>query len=430
MKKLFYIVVFMGMGLCAHSQFTIIPTGTSSDITDIASHNDTIIVSGKTNFFAKSFDGGQTLIPYSPAGIINYYNSDFQIIQNTYYIMSLQGFPYDHNYILKSTDYGNSWNILYDTIGLFHSLTMLDTTFGIMGGAYGSYAMTQGSDNFWALDTLYSVLTASKGYGDSTLLLLSFGGMSYLTNNRGNSFTWGYCHSSEHEEIQFISKDTVYSVSHKGAGNPKSYFSYSFNGGLNFSTVDIGYNTSTSQYDFYSRIYDLYFDTPQHGYAIGYIYKRVVGFSSINVNEATIFETNDYGSTWTPYLTGFSEEFYDLLNVNDSIAFIGGQNGLLLKWNKNIPLTNILSVNELSFSENLFSIFPNPANNNVVISLSVNNFSDTKVLIINVHGEIIYQSIFETNSIALPTSTFANGVYFVHVLNKNQNEIKKLVIQH
>lgn len=433
MKKIFKIIIFLGVGSSAYSQFTVIPIGTTTDVSDIVKYNDTILISGKNNYFAKTYDLGQSIVPFIAPGQINYYNSNFQVVNNSYYLLSVEGFPYNYNQVLKSSDYGVTWEVLYDTTGLFYTLSMFDSSSGIIAGTYGNYAVTQNNDSTWLRDTLfgswYLHSTATAVISDSTLILLTDQGTSVITNDKGITFSWGYCHSSIHEKIQVINPDTIYSVSHKGTGNEKSYFSFSINGGYNFSTVMIGYNSVTGQYDFHSRVYDLYFDSPQHGYMIGYVYEEIQATGSIPINQGTIFETNDFGQTWTPYISGFNNEFYSLLNVNDSIAFIGGSNGLLLKWNKNIPLTNVLFINEQAISENVFSAFPNPANDVLNVHLT-NNFSKAQIIITDLLGVVAYQNELKSNSITIPLTQLAAGLYSIEIMCGNQRQIKKLIIQH
>jgi len=416
MKQFIFIIFLLRMSITAHSQFTIIPTGTASSITDIVLHNDTLIISGN-NYFAKSYDMGATVTPFIPPGLSGYTNFDLQVINDNYYILSIEESPYEHNQVLKSTDYGTSWSVLYDTTGLFYTLTMSDSSFGVMGGSFGNYAMTQDNDTSWIRDTLFSLITSSASFGDSTMIMLSILGSSFITKDRGQTWNWGYCNSSEHTSIQYINKDTVYSVSTQGTGNQKGYFSYSINGGYNFSTVNLGYNFTLSQYEYYSRVYDLYFDTPKHGYMIGYIYIRVVGIGSVNINQGTIFETNDYGQTWTPYLTGFNEEFYSLLNVNDSIAFIGGENGLLIKWNKNISLTTILSVNNIE-KNNSINIFPNPLTNTARITLQRIDLPETMFIYDHLGRLVRTESIINSTHI-FERKNLISGIYYYSIGSHN-----------
>lgn len=422
MKTLMTIIVFLGVSLSARSQFTIIPTGTNAYIRDLILHNDTIVISGQkdnstignTNYFAKSFDYGNSIIPLTPPGPYGYYNYNFQIVQNTYYILSIQSNPYEHNKVLKSSDFGNSWIELYDTAGYFLTLTMLDTTFGIMTGTFGAYAMTQGSDTNWMMqDSLYSSITASAIYGDSTVLMMTLGGVAYLSEDRGQNWNWITGISNIFRKIQFINKDTIYAISQKGSN--KSYFYYSFNGGYTWNWNTVGQSSPTS---YYGLMYDMYFDSPQHGYLVGDLYGTSI-----------IAETNDYGQSWTPWVAPFNSKFLSILNVNDSITFIGGSNGLLLKWDKTIPLTSVLSIDDISSSGNQTLIFPNPANEYFTVQLSEKSFS-SEITITNIMGEIVLQEGINSNSATIPISEYPSGVYIITVTENNQKIVRKLIIQH
>jgi photosystem II stability/assembly factor-like uncharacterized protein len=425
MKIWYVLVVISGVSLAAHSQFTVIPTGTNSDITGLELHNDTIIITGRefsipgsTNYFAKTYDFGNSLTTLTPPGPFGYRNFDFQVVQNNYYILSVQSNPYEHNYALKSTDFGNTWYTLYDTAGLFFTLTMLDTTFGIMTGTFGDYAMTQGGDDNWLMqDALYSGISASAIYGDSTILMLSMGGYAYLSENRGQS--WGWCLSgsgySAPRKIQFLNQDTIYAIYQDGAN--KTFFHFSFNGGCNWSWTTVGHDNIDGTTSYYGSMYDMYFDSPQHGYLVGDLY-----------GTAIIAETNDYGQTWTQWVLPFNNKLLSILNVNDSIAFIGGSNGLLLKWDKTVPLDNVLSNEDLQPDVKI-SLYPNPANESVTIEVP-ENMDRSELIFTNMIGQTVLRKNVTSTSVTMDLTGFSNGIYFVHVQNGNQRITKKLIVQH
>ena len=423
MNRIFIIAVFLGIGFSAYSQFTIIPTGTTTGITDLVKQGDTIIISGKNNFFAKSYDFGNTLITLSPPGPSGYTNFDFQIKNNSYYILSVEGFPYDHNYILKSIDFGVTWQPLYDTIGLFSTMSIIDSTCGIIGGGYGAYALTQGTDSIWLLDSLYSTILATESYDDSTILMLSLGSFAYMSDNRGLTWNWiSGIPTNTYEDIQFINRDTIYVISHQGSGNPQSFFTYSFTGGLSWNTITLQPNPSdTTNYGTYfdTRIYDFYFNTPNHGYIVGYNY---------DLNESVIFETNDYGQNWTVFHTGFTDAFYSLLFIDDSTAFVGGANGLLLKWNPLLPLqpVGILENRPLGVS---FGIYPNPSNDHISVDFSSNHIID-ELYITNVIGCKIISMENVTDKLTISTTDLQNGIYFISARSGSLLSTKKLIIQH
>jgi hypothetical protein len=302
-------------------------------------------------------------------------------------------------------------------------MSIIDSSSGVIGGCFGAYALAQGSDTLWLLDSLYSTILVTESYGDSTIIMLSFGAFAYISDNRGLTWSWvSGIPTSIYEDIQFINRDTIYTISHQGSGNPESYFSYSFNGGLSWNTITLQPNIDdTTNYGTYfdTRIYSFYFDTSNHGFIVGFNY---------DLNESVIFETNDYGQNWTVFHTGFNEIFYSLLYVNDSTAFIGGSNGLLLKWNPSLPL-NPVGITENVSSDISFYLFPNPANDLVTIKYLAKN-KNAFIVISNILGEEIVTVKSTSQNTIIPIGNLSDGVYFVSIRNKNQTSSKKLIIQH
>lgn len=379
--------------------------------------DDTLLVSGQNEYFAKSYDMGGALVSYAPPGIAGYSNFDLQVVDGSYYILSVQGTPYEHNEVLKSTDRGLNWQVLYDTIGLFTTLTMLDTTYGVIGGTFGSFASTTQNDYSWKLDTLYSSIVATQAYGDSTVLMMSLGSMSYLTHNRGQYWTWVSGTSTNiHERIQFVTEDTIYVASHTGTSNPKSFFHYSTDGGYSWSSIDLAYNSSTMGHDYYSRVFDLYFDSPRHGYMLGYNY---------DINEGIIFETNNYGVEWTMHPIGTAQEPYSLLCINDSVGFIGGQNGLLLKWDMNQPITGLAHQSGPNFAN--ISVYPNPVNDILSIKIPSNQ---ARVQFINALGQVVlYETITQYKGY-IDVSNLTDGVYVLQIESNFQTKSQPILISH
>lgn len=414
----------MGIGCSAYSQFTTIPTGTTTDITDLVKHNDTIIISGKDNYFAKTFDWGQNLVFYTTPGLSSGYNFDFQVRDNIYYIVSGIGYPLYHYQILKSLDFGSTWQNLYDTTGvLYTTLTVIDTSWGVMAGLFGNYVYANNS--VWIHDTLFGSTSlhslSSQYYGDSTLILLTPDGMAISTTNRGQTWYWGYGKDAVHQKIQYINKDTVYSISHESSAT-QAYFSKSVNGGHNFSTITLVPNISDNTYYgtyFDTQIFDFYFDSPQHGFIVGYNY---------DINEGVIFETNDYGQNWIVYHTGFNEVFYSLLFIDDSTAFIGGSNGLLLKWNPSVTLSPV-GINESLISDISFHVFPNPANEFVTVECTTGSKVDM-ITVSNILGEEILSVSYKSNQSVIPVSNLPDGIYFISIRSEHLIATKKIVIQH
>ena len=85
------------------------------------------------------------------------------------------------------------------------------------------------------------------------------------------------------------------------------------------------------------------------------------------------------------------------------------------------------------YDENLSHAFPNPANNIVNFSFTVNADYDSKLIIRNVFGLMVKEIVVsnESDRLSLNTSEWAEGVYFYSFLvDGNLLVTKKLVIRH
>ena len=90
-------------------------------------------------------------------------------------------------------------------------------------------------------------------------------------------------------------------------------------------------------------------------------------------------------------------------------------------------------INSISEPNKYFSIYPNPANNNASINfLSVNNNENKSIVITDIMGKESFHHSYSTlnNKIELNTSSFTNGIYFIHLQNGNESSVGKIIIQH
>lgn len=79
-----------------------------------------------------------------------------------------------------------------------------------------------------------------------------------------------------------------------------------------------------------------------------------------------------------------------------------------------------------------FSMSPNPAHNQVTISLSGNQTQSLNIELFTVLGQRVYsqQAMPEQGSVMLNTSGLPEGVYLVKVSSAGQTFVKRLKIQH
>lgn len=86
------------------------------------------------------------------------------------------------------------------------------------------------------------------------------------------------------------------------------------------------------------------------------------------------------------------------------------------------------SINENTIKQNIsgFSIFPNPANESINISLS-GNYNMNKIEIIDIQGKVVISKNPENNSATINIENLKNGLYFVKVYTADYNETKKFI---
>lgn len=87
-------------------------------------------------------------------------------------------------------------------------------------------------------------------------------------------------------------------------------------------------------------------------------------------------------------------------------------------------------INEMSSTD--FIIYPNPADKFASINISNFNSDENKVKIINTLGQVVYDNAIVEQTAKIDVSTFANGIYFIELSDKNNNalQIKKLIVEH
>jgi len=96
------------------------------------------------------------------------------------------------------------------------------------------------------------------------------------------------------------------------------------------------------------------------------------------------------------------------------------------------PVTDVLSsISELPRSEMDWSIFPNPANDNLHITINETKVSGSKLQIVNALGEIVYQTTISENtgqiSMIINVSTLKSGIYHVVLQGDNLFQSKALI---
>ena len=322
----------------AFCQTQIINTSTTEGLNYLSIIDSNIIIGGKGNYIAKSYDECNNLNFINSPALPGAWSRFHRIDTNSMFIFSRAG---NLTTIYKSVDGGNNWveKLNTDTV-IGEEFTMFDSLEGILLCYAGECLRTMDGGDTWMKENGLAFSHSGIGTkGDSTVI--SGNGAIFLSRNRGLNWTYTGSIGNYQKRYFFIDTQTIFALS---TNNIDQYFSFTLNAGTKWTTRTIP-NAP------YFNPYGIYFLNLNEGY--------LVGTSSDNNFNGVIYKTVDTGLTWTIYNTYLPSLFSEIEFLNDSVAFISGTNGTLIKWNKHSWATEVINIEK----EVYINLYPNPSNN-------------------------------------------------------------------
>jgi hypothetical protein len=169
-------------------------------------------------------------------------------------------------------------------------------------------------------------------------------------------------------------------------------------------------------------------------------YLWTISNGTVANGENPLFNLNGAGVyticlTATDTISGCSDTFCDSLTLDTLGNVFRTANNMLFSSNSTIGLavvsspksTNPSALSEVK-NQDLISVQPNPANDNITIKLA--NAEAVNVNIFSVSGELIKDVRINNSTTTVDVSDLSNGIYFVKVLSKEINQTTKLIINH
>ena len=173
----------------------------------------------------------------------------------------------------------------------------------------------------------------------------------------------------------------------------------------------------------------------------------IAGNSSLYLaSNATVFQTKYGFAPFGQYTRNLSNKSENLVladtfgNIIDNVQYFDSApwpaapdgNGSYLQListalDNNIASSWIASSTPLAvnqFSNNTFSIFPNPTNNLVTISSPI---AIQKIEIIDIYGKLIQTLLSDSNEVQTDVSNLASGIYFLKIGNQFGTKTEKLI---
>ena len=83
-----------------------------------------------------------------------------------------------------------------------------------------------------------------------------------------------------------------------------------------------------------------------------------------------------------------------------------------------------------SNNDNLFSIFPNPANSYVTINAPASGIGKTQIILYDAAGRLLLSFLMTGTSGNINTSNLSNGVYLFKIINNGNTSLQKALIMH
>ena len=371
-------------------------------------------------------------------------NISFSNQQNgyAYYEVDLSSSSGSKICISKTTDSGNSWNIIDDFNGYFSVSEIVsthpDTVYyllnneGITSLVYSYDSGTQWENKqidvnypvdlfFINSDTGYVI---TSGYNANKLTKFTLDSLYTLINTDTINLTYS--------KIFFVNSQIGYLTAKDTSNN--NILLFTDDGGVSWNT-----NYTSPEYVFNN----LFFTSDSVGY--------------IACSSGKILKTNDFGMNLTELAISTTSNLNDIQFVNDSCGHCIGDDGVSVyttdsgdTWSYDTINTSenllkvqmfdlnngyILSSNNKLFSKNInnsistyndepFSIYPNPTSGYLYLSLDSKTTIDN-ISIYNMQGQKLLSKDINIRQIEM--SKFKKGLYFIEISIGNNRYLKKII---
>jgi hypothetical protein len=403
MKSYIFLICSLGFITSYKTQTTLIPTGTTSQLNKISIINNNIVINGRFNYLAKSYNECNNFTALTVAGSAGNSNYLQRVDSNMLYLLSLGT---GDSKIFKSVDGGNTWVQKYDTNIMITHFCFFDSLEGITISPTYKLKRTKNGGNTWSSGSSPApVATAVEVFGDSMICLGSGDKFVYISKDRGKTWPNVFYGGAYLRDIYFINKDSVFVVSAPSTSGI-SYFTKTYNGGSTWqnSTVPL------------DNPYAVYFKTSNEGY--------ILGHDNLD-NYGTILKTANGGQSWLKYKAPFQTIFIDINFINDSIALLAGTNGILLRWN--VKQTQFVSLKENNNDDIGVKVYPNPVNDVINIDVNILKGNSSKLQLLNSLGQIVTEEQIKNVKSQIDLSHFPSGVYTLKVFIETNYKTIKII---
>jgi len=163
-------------------------------------------------------------------------------------------------------------------------------------------------------------------------------------------------------------------------------------------------------------------------YDISYDEKYIV--TSSNESAIRIFNINFSVDSFDKvvFWSGSSNWVFDIADNSIKVVF-GGYDGVLRLWEPDLSLTGIIK-DQVEDEPEFFTIYPNPVNDILNISIAHHITNSLNICIFNQLGQVVFSdpSADITQPYKVNTGTFPPGIYFCKVSGNGISEVRSFVV--
>jgi photosystem II stability/assembly factor-like uncharacterized protein len=284
-------------------------TGSLDDVTFV---NDN--VGWATGFYP--YTGNYSLIKTTNFGLTweEKYTYQNNLTGSICFISELTGWVIDGNYIIKTTDGGDTWNSYPIQVSSIRCITFIDSLKGTMCGS-SIYNTTDGGITWTKYNTSQGTYFLSIDFYNGEFgMMVGNGGLLLKTTNAGN--TW-----DDYLKIVDADLSSVYFIN-QNVGWAVGYDQLQYNHGIILKTTNGGIEWHKQPLDSLSLIKSVYFISNQIGWAIS---------TRMPLWEYVVLKTTDGGETWIDKSISQLNYLEKLFFVDNTHGWVVGSQGLIYK---------------------------------------------------------------------------------------------------
>ncbi|MCI0472021.1 MAG: T9SS type A sorting domain-containing protein, partial [Ignavibacteria bacterium] len=331
------------------------------------------------------------------------FNSYSSQIKKVFFINANTGFALaGRGKIMRTLDFGNNWQLIYDTNGEFTEIYFLNANTGWVTGN-GTIMKTVNSGFNWMISSLNGDIM-KMWFSDSNLGFSIMNDSIQKTTDGG--MTWNNQNNRNITDFSFLNSNTGWTLNYP---DTTSEIRNTTNGGITYSILS-RLNGPANKIQFVDEL---------------------TGYLS---NFRSVSRTTNGGLTWKKVV--FPVSGYLKVNnfnfINSNTGWFCGDNSLIL-YTTNGTSININKFTVPTFQKQIMlESYPNPFNNQATINFYLPTGGETVLKIYNICGEEVYRSKSEykrqgMHGIKFDGTELASGIYFI-LLKFQENTITSRIM--